>query len=141
MLNTDFYMTKKNIVFIGLFVFIITGIAATCPREEEGGNYKNLQVLSKHITDDQLERVMYGFERQLGVTCLYCHVPTKNVFPARVDFASDEKSEKNIAREMLKMTIKINKKYFKIDIDKRVLAKPAVWCKTCHRGFPVPHIQ
>ena len=30
-----------------------------------------------------------------------------------LDFASDEKPEKNIARKMMKMTAKINKKFFK----------------------------
>jgi Photosynthetic reaction centre cytochrome C subunit len=131
---------KKIPVMIGLSVFIFCGVAAVKPADDE--HYKNLKVLSKDINSEQLERVMFGFERQLGVTCLYCHAPTKNVVPERVDFASDEKKEKLIAREMLKMTLKINRKYFNTKVDKKLNeVKPVIWCKTCHRGFPVPNDQ
>jgi hypothetical protein len=137
--NQVMHPYKKIFVITGLFVFTVAGIAATKPSDNDK-HYKNLKVLSKDISSEQLERVMYAFERQLGVTCLYCHVNTKNIVPERVDFASDEKNEKKVAREMLKMTMKINKKYFNITIDKKLFAKPVVWCKTCHRGYPVPHI-
>ena len=130
---------KKTIVGLGIFLFMALGISATNPKEEPS-KFKNLKVLSKNITEDQLEVVMYAFERQLGVTCAYCHVPTKNVVPERVDFASDEKKEKLIAREMLKMTLKLNKKYFNTSIDKKILTQPVIWCKTCHHGYPVPHL-
>ena len=121
-------------------MLIIAGVAATKPIDDDKP-FKNLKVLSKDISEEQLERIMFTFERQLGVTCLYCHVNTKNITPERVDFASDEKKEKRVAREMLKMTMKINKKYFDIALDKKLLTKPLVWCRTCHYGFPVPHAQ
>ena len=131
---------KKVFVITGLFLLTVTGIALTNPAGEKK-TFKNLKVLSKDISDQELERVMYAFERQLGVTCIYCHVPTKNIFPERIDFASDEKKEKLIAREMLKMTMKINKKYFDLTIDKKIYTKPVVWCRTCHMGYPIPHVQ
>jgi hypothetical protein len=131
---------KKILAITALFIFMIAGIAATKP-DDADKHFKNLKVLSKDISGDDMDRVMFAFERQLGVTCLYCHVNTKNISPVRVDFASDEKNEKRVAREMLKMTMKINKKYFDLTIDKKILARPVVWCKTCHRGYPVPHIQ
>jgi hypothetical protein len=132
---------KKVPVMIGITVFILGGIGAVKPPDDE--HYKNLKVLSKDISSEQMERIMYSFERQLGVTCLYCHVSTKkDIVPQRVDFASDEKIEKKIAREMLRMTLKINKKYFNTVVDRKVNdVRPVVWCKTCHRGFPVPHVQ
>jgi hypothetical protein len=130
---------KKIFVITGLFFFTIAGVAFT--QTDKDKKHKNLKVLSKDISDDELERVMYTFTRQLGVTCLYCHVPTKNVDPERMDFASDEKNEKLIAREMLRMSIKINKKYFDHPIDKKIIAKPLIWCRTCHMGYPVPHVQ
>lgn len=136
-------MKSKNKIFVivGFSIFIIGGISATRPPDDEI-KFKNLKVLSKDITDDELERVMTTFERQLGVTCLYCHVPTKeNVRPPRVDFASDEKKEKIAAREMLKMTMKINKKYFNFIVDNKMSKRPVVWCKSCHMGYPVPHIN
>jgi photosynthetic reaction center cytochrome c subunit len=128
---------KKIFVLLGFLVFIITGIAATCPPQDDD-HYTNLKVLPKKISKDQMERAMYIFERQLGVTCVYCHATAKNVFPERMDFASDEKPEKKIAREMLKMTLKINKKYFNIESTRDAIEKPKMWCKTCHRGFPIP---
>ena len=132
---------KKIFAIFGLSAFVVVGISAT-KKPEDDKPHKNLKVLSKDISDDQLETVMYSFERQLGVTCLYCHVSTKNVTPQRVDFASDEKPEKKIAREMLKMTLKINKKYFNTNVDRKVNeVKPIVWCKTCHRGYPVPNVK
>jgi hypothetical protein len=88
---------KKIIVMSGLFLMTLAGIAST-RLDDEKKSFKNLRVLSKDISDQELERVMYTFERQLGVTCLYCHVPTKNVVPERLDFASDEKKEKLKAR-------------------------------------------
>ncbi|MBS1596574.1 MAG: c-type cytochrome [Bacteroidetes bacterium] len=119
-----------------LLVFLTVGIAATNPPEEEEGHYKNLKVLPKKISEDDMERVMAGFQRQLGVTCMYCHMPAKS--ETDLNFDSDEKKEKIIAREMLKMTLQLNKKYFNRKIDKRILTKPVVWCRTCHRGFPRP---
>ena len=127
---------KKIFVVSGLFAFMFTGIAATHPPNDE--HYTNLKVLRKKISSEELERIMYAFERQLGVTCVYCHTTKKNVFPAEMDFASDEKPEKKIAREMLKMTLKINKKYFGAESNQQAIEKPKMWCRTCHRGFPVP---
>ncbi|HLX92569.1 MAG TPA: c-type cytochrome [Puia sp.] len=124
-------------VITGLFLLTAAGMASTSIDEEK--KHKNLRVLAKDISDDELERVMYTFNRQLGVTCLYCHVPTKNQVPERMDFASDEKREKLIARTMLKMSLKINKKYFDLSIDKKLHARPLIWCRTCHMGYPVPH--
>jgi hypothetical protein len=129
---------KKIAVIAGLFLFTVAGTASTQTNEDK--KHKNLKVLSKDISDEELERVMYTFTRQLGVTCLYCHVPTKNVVPERMDFASDEKKEKLTAREMLRMTIKLNKKYFNRPVDKKMITKPRVWCRTCHMGYPVPHL-
>jgi hypothetical protein len=131
---------KKIIVMSGLFLVTLAGVAST-QSDDEKKTFKNLKVLSKDISDQELERVMYTFERQLGVTCLYCHVTTKNVFPERLDFASDEKKEKLKARDMLKMTLKINKKYFDLTIDKKIHTRPLIWCRTCHMGYPVPHIR
>jgi len=131
---------KKIYIISGLLVFMITGIAATCPPNDDD-HYTNLKVLPKKISSERLERIMTTFERQLGVTCLYCHVRKKDVLPQTTDFASDEKIEKKIARQMLKMTLRINKKYFNMQDDEQVLQKPKVWCRTCHHGVPAPEVS
>ena len=128
---------KKIIVISGILLFTAAGIAGIKLPEEET-KFKNLKVLDKNIDEDQMERIMFNFDKQLGVTCDYCHVSAKDVFPPRADFASDEKKEKIKAREMLAMTMRINKKYFDLDIDKKLEIKPLVWCRTCHLGLPVP---
>jgi len=127
---------KKAIVGTGLLAFLLSGIAATKPPEDDEGHYTNLKVLSKKISEDELERVMYSFEHQLGVTCLYCHVKKTN--EQGIDFASDAKKEKLVARDMIKMTININKKYFNTKIDKKINERPIIWCRTCHKGFTKP---
>jgi thioredoxin-related protein len=127
---------KKILATTSLLLLIIVGTAATRPPEDEE-RFTNLKVLPKKISSEQMESIMYIIGRQLGVNCIYCHVPKKNVFPKRMDFASDEKPEKKIAREMLRMNIKINKKYFAQDTW-QAIQRPKMWCRTCHRGFPVP---
>lgn len=133
------HAANKIPVIAILLSLTVTGAALTRPDNDK--KYKNLKVLAKNIGSNDLERIMYTFERQLGVTCLYCHVTAKNVIPEKMDFASDEKKEKQVAREMLRMTIKINKKYFDLSLDKKIITKPVIWCRTCHMGYPIPHIQ
>ena len=133
---------RKISVTIGLIAFTLIGIAATHPADQEKPPKRNLKVLSKNLDEDELEAIMYKYERQLGVTCVYCHATTKpGIVPRRMDFASDEKPEKNIAREMIRMTNKINKKYFDFRSNKNTGTLPPVTCKTCHRGFPRPVLQ
>lgn len=135
-------MNKKNIVYAGIGFFLSTGISATLPRQEEP-KWKNLKVIPKNTDEDQMERIMYKFDKQLGVTCVYCHPFTKpNIFPKEVDFVTDEKREKVIARKMMMMTDKLNKKYFnyKNNYSLESLNKPmGISCNTCHRGIPKPN--
>jgi hypothetical protein len=129
---------KKTVTLSLLAICVGIGVAATTPAGEEPEK-SNLKVLPKNLTNLQMDMLMERYSRQLGVTCLYCHVPTKpGVVPKRVDFASDEKPEKEIARRMIKMDVKINRKYFQFASDRDAILKPKVSCKTCHRGYPRP---
>lgn len=92
---------------------------------------KNLKVLSKNISHEELEEVMKGFKNALGVKCSFCHAQSKTD-PKKLDFASDENEHKLIARDMMRMTARINKKYFKHE------EKPVISCFTCHRGSEEP---
>jgi hypothetical protein len=130
-------VSKRILVMFSLFVFVILGIAATKPDD----GFKNLKILRKDISHDDLNKVMHGYSDALGVKCNFCHAPAKEgeKFP---DFASDEKSEKLIARKMMKMTNKINKKFFH---GKSKIGDPgavmAVMCETCHHGNPHPELE
>jgi hypothetical protein len=122
------------IFFVGLF--LVLGIAATKPPEEH--KFQNLKVLPKNISKEDLDKVMDGFKEALGVKCGFCHAPSKDTSNHHPDFASDEKPEKNIARKMMKMSAKINKKYFSYNKNEQGEFVPAVECMTCHRGTAHP---
>ena len=128
---------KKMLVLISISAFMILGMSATKPPQEKE-KFTNLKVLPKNTDDDEIERIMFTFKKQLGVKCLYCHVLKKNAFPEEFDFASDEKTEKKITREMMKMTIKLNKKFFGAEKDIDAFRKPKLSCNTCHHGSPRP---
>jgi hypothetical protein len=135
-------MNKTIAITTGIGLFILTGIAATgVPKETD--NCENCKVIPKNIDDDQMERIMYQYTRQLGVTCSYCHPDTKQgVFPVRVDFVSDEKPEKRTARKMMLMTDKLNKKYFSYSNDysfESLSPHAGITCNTCHRGITKPN--
>jgi hypothetical protein len=88
-----------------------------------------------------MDRIMYRYNRQLGVTCNFCHPFTKpGIFPVRVDFITDELPEKVKARGMMRMTDQLNKKYFgyKNDYGFNSLKDAVISCTTCHRGISKP---
>lgn len=124
-------------------LFISAGMA-TIQKPPEKDTWKNLKVMPKNIDEEQMERVMYKYTRQLGVTCIFCHPQTKpGVTPIRIDFATDELPQKRTAREMMRMTDKINRKYFgyKNDYGFNSLHDSVITCTTCHRGISKPSNQ
>jgi cytochrome c peroxidase len=96
--------------------------------------YKNLQVLSKDITQPQLMDNMKFFAQSLGVRCTHCHIGVEGQPLSTFDFASDAKKQKQTARAMLKMVHKINSEEFGVKQFKDV----KVTCYTCHRGALKP---
>nr|MBC7614141.1 c-type cytochrome [Pseudopedobacter sp.] len=117
-------------------------LAATVPSSSQKPNDepegKNLKILPKDISHHELDSIMDNFKAALGVKCDYCHARSKDN-PKKLDFASDEKEYKLIAREMMKMTDKINKKYFKEHEGNNNVA--AIQCMNCHRGNEKPEFQ
>jgi hypothetical protein len=125
---------KKLKVLSALAAFIFTGIAAV--KQPVNEKFKNLQVLPKNITTDSLDKIMDGFNAQLGVDCKFCHVRDKKA--DTLIFDKDDKSEKEIARNMMRMTMDINKKYFQFNETVTAQQVQAVTCYTCHNGQPRP---
>lgn len=125
---------KKLKVILGLAIFICFGIAAVKqPRNEK---FKNLQVLPQNITEDSLDKIMDGFTVSLGVNCNYCHVKDKKA--DALIFDKDDKPEKEITRNMMRMTMDINKNYFQFNETVTAEQVQAVTCYTCHKGQPIP---
>jgi hypothetical protein len=128
---------KKSLSTIAAFAVMIT-ISLAFTKDDPG--YKNLKVLPKNITAQQLDSVMEHFSKSLGVTCKFCHIGDEAT--DNWDFASDENKHKLVAREMMKMTDKINDKYFNMTGSKRDLNTPLmVTCFTCHHGKTEPEVK
>ena len=130
---------RKNLflVSLGLAAFVVAGSAFS-----PAGNFqkRNLKVLPKNISNEKLDSIMNSFEHALGVKCDFCHVKSKDD-PEKLEYASDDRPEKEIARKMMIMTNEINKKYFNFNDTEDPEIIQSVLCKTCHRGEPHPEIE
>jgi len=124
-----------------LCVIVVLGASVTCTaaiaNKPESVHYENLKVLPKDISAHDLQSIMADdFEDGLGVTCGFCHANAKDGHG--LDFVSDAKPEKEITRQMMRMTIGINKKYFKLKHPSIGNQALVVSCNTCHKGQPFP---
>ena len=128
---------KRSVTIIGLIIFIFFGIAAT---KQTPGIERNLKVLPKDISDADLDSVMNEFGKSLNVNCDFCHADSKSN-PQDLDYTSDDKPEKEITRQMMRMTAMINKDFFDYTIVYKANEQMAVSCKTCHDGFPRPELK
>ncbi|MCX7549947.1 c-type cytochrome [Xanthomarina sp. F2636L] len=100
--------------------------------------WDNLKILPQDISKDSLTHLMKNYSKSLGVDCNHCHVPSKED-PTELDFASDKKIEKEIARGMIKMTNDINANYFQPHFpDPKPAQVYVVNCVMCHRGTSNP---
>ncbi len=129
---------KKIIAISAITGFTLLGILAAKPVQEEKSRYKNLKVLSKNISEEDMEWVMDSFNSGLGANCLFCHPGRQNGTEYIINYATDSLMNKRVARDMLRMTIKLNNKYFKTNISGLMNTRGRIWCKTCHQRKPVP---
>ena len=129
-------MKKSAFVLVTLVAMVTLLFSFTKPKESV---YKNLKVLPKNINKHELDSVMKLFTASLGVKCNFCHVRLDNE-KKDWNFPSDENEHKLVARDMMRMAKKINKKYFneeKKEDDKMQVAN-AITCFTCHNGKEEP---
>ena len=133
-------MNRQFIVIITLAALTTIGTAATTfqpGKKKADGQFVNLKILPKDISSKDLQGIMADdFEDGLGVSCGFCHANAKDGHG--LDFASDEKPEKEIARAMMRMTIGINKDYFKAEHPLIGSTELIVTCTTCHKGQAFP---
>jgi tetratricopeptide (TPR) repeat protein len=128
-----------------------------------GAPPRNLQVLPKDTAPQDVGAMMQQFTRALGVQCTYCHV--QNTPPPltaeeaaaqaaanppaagrgrgrgqgpQMDFAADDKRQKQTARLMLTLVNGLNARI--AAIPGRRADGSRVQCATCHRGVPNPQM-
>jgi ribosomal protein L15 len=135
-------------IALGSLVLLSGSIALSAQAPAGGaqqpGGFTNLQVWPKDTSRAVIMQFMNAFDDSLGITCDYCHVQRDGKF----DFASDDKREKRVARQMILLRDSINV------VLPAIVGKPAgagptsgeghegmpvrVLCSSCHRGLPVP---
>jgi hypothetical protein len=95
----------------------------------------NLKVFPAEMPRERLIEAMRGFKTALGVECSYCHVEG--------DFASDANPHKEIARGMLRMTMRLNREALPAIFGPTPAGEeaPRVSCFTCHRGAEEPAVS
>lgn len=129
------YTKNTLVVLLSVLSFVVLGAMSSSPGPVMH-KPENLKILPKNITHEELHQVMEGFTHGLGVKCGFCHAKSASD-STHLDFASDAKPEKNVARGMMKMVMKLNKKYFRETKDDDGKAV-TVSCFTCHHGHNEP---
>jgi hypothetical protein len=109
-------------------------LATITGRETEpaGQVFKNIKSLNA-VPAGRLVAIMnLGYGRSLGVTCEHCHVVGQ--------WASDDKPQKQIARDMIAMAATINNQLL-ANIKNLKGPQAIVNCTTCHRGSIKPALN
>jgi len=135
---------SKKIIITGLFVCLILLVKTFAQqqqqRKEQDEPPKNLKVLPKSTSAEDVHKIMRTISKSLGTRCDHCHVGTPQEgkpYP-KFDFASDDKPEKDIARKMMVMVDSINTNYIgKMGVDDF----ERVTCVTCHMGNLKPTVS
>ncbi|HEY8968263.1 MAG TPA: c-type cytochrome [Puia sp.] len=127
-------MKKLCVIVIVILTTILICSAAIDPPKKE---YKNLKVLPQNISSKALSKLMVDdFSDALGVGCGFCHAQGKD--SVSIDYASDAKPEKEMARMMMRMALRINKQFFRLKHPSFTDGPLVVTCNTCHNGKPHP---
>ena len=128
-MNADTRRTTVRAAVIASVCLLALALSAPVLRAQKiAWPPKNLQVLDKTITQEQLKSTMDGFTDQLGVKCTHCHILDQ--------YEKDDLEHKREARKMIQLVqfMRANKiKYFKEGVRQELIS-----CGTCHRGMSEP---
>ena len=106
---------------IALLSALVLGVVLTGYGLAQPAGGKNLKILPKTMSKQEIKKAMKGIADALGVQCDFCH---------DTDDMAKDTPKKERAREMMLMTANVNKTTFK--------GKDRVKCVTCHMGKKEP---
>ena len=113
----------------------------------------NTQVIAHNTPVMQVIGQMRNITGDLGVRCPFCHVGQEGQPLDQFDFASDDKREKLVARQMMRMVAEINRRLDTLPghgagqhpaghdhaaATPTTRSAPLVTCRTCHHGVSLP---
>ena len=121
-----------------MLVALALNASAQPPGKWPPDSLLNVSVFPRNTPVTQLWGQMRNIAFGLGVECTYCHVGEPGTPLPQIDFASDSKRTKQVARQMLRMVQEINRRLDTIPA--RPSPNVVVTCQTCHHGIarPVP---
>ena len=121
---------------------LVTGFTSLASAQPPGkfppDSLINTKVIPHSTPVMEVVGTMRNFTSALGVRCQFCHVGREGQPLGEFDFASDQKRNKLVARQMMRMVAEINQR---LDtIPERGKPPVTATCMTCHRGVnrPVP---
>jgi len=129
---------RHSRLLLGLVALPLAPLNAQVAGKFPPDSLVNVQVIPRTTPVIQVIGTMRNFAGNLGVRCQFCHVGQEGLPLEQFDFASDEKRNKLVARQMMRMLQEINRR---VDtIPQRGTPPVPVTCATCHRGVsrPVP---
>ena len=132
------FFTLLAILLMVFTLYSFKSIHGTADAYTSQPRWKNLKVLPQDISKDSLDFLMKNYATSLGVNCAHCHAPSATD-PSKLDFANDDKIEKEIARGMIMMTNDLNANYFQPHFpDPKPSQVHVINCVMCHRGTTNP---
>lgn len=128
-------MRRVSLCTAGLLVAAMAGLIAgqqpAAPAADDNwkpDSVKNLTVLPKDTSPDDVMKIMREWNEALKVDCVFCHVGSVDKPLSTYDFASDNKKRKEVSRVMLQGVMDMNEKFKTLGDE-----PPAVQCSTCHK--------
>jgi hypothetical protein len=116
---------------------VATVVHSQAPGKWPPDSLVNTHVIARTTSVTAVWGQMRTIAFSLGVECTYCHVGEPGTSLARIDFISDEKRTKLVARQMLRMVQEINRRIDTLP-GRGTSVALTVTCSTCHRGLPRP---
>jgi hypothetical protein len=116
-------VAMRSVHLFGLASCLVFSSSIAVTRQEQVNAeqaFKNIQSFKGKKASDVIPAMQF-MSASLKVNCQYCHT---------ADFSSDDKEEKNTAREMIAMQNDINARHFG--------GRTQVTCATCHGGRTHP---